>query len=103
MSLQQKLSEAYEKFTIDQEKQHHTSNAAYLIPSKLFKNSLDNQRDYGESIRKFDLILKVRISVLKIYTPVIRKQDLANLKIIQKLTIALVKIKSIAILNAIFT
>ena len=108
MSLQQKLSEAYEKFTIDQEKQHHISNAADLIPSKFFKKSLDNQRDYDESIRKFALTFKVRINVLfpqflKIYTPVIRKQDLANLKIIQKLTIALVKIKSIAILNAIFT
>ena len=78
------------------------------VPSKLFKNSLENQRDYDESIRKFALTFKVRINVLfpqflKIYTPVIRKQDLANLKIIQKLTIALVKIKSIAILNAIFT
>ena len=98
MSLQQKLSEAYEKFTIDQEKQHHISNAADLIPSKFFKKSLDNQRDYDESIRKFALTFKVRIRVLfpqflKIYTPVIRKQDLANLKIIQKLTIALVKIK----------
>ena len=40
MSLQQKLSKAYEKFTIDQEKQHHIY-AADLIPSKLFKNSLD--------------------------------------------------------------
>ena len=28
ISLQQKLSEAYEKFTIDQEKQHHISNPA---------------------------------------------------------------------------
>ena len=64
MSLQPKLSEAYEKFTIDQEKQHHISNAADLIPSKLFKNSLDNQRDYGESIQKFALTFKVRINVV---------------------------------------
>ena len=40
MSLQQMLSEPYEKFTIDQEKQHHISNAADLIPSKLFKKAL---------------------------------------------------------------
>jgi len=55
--LQQKLSEAYEKFNIDQEKQNHISNADDLIPSKLLKKSLDNQRDYDESIRKFALTL----------------------------------------------
>jgi len=55
--LQQKLSEAYEKFNIDQEKQNHILNAADLIPSKLLKKSLDNQRDYDESIRKFALTL----------------------------------------------
>ena len=53
INLQQKLSEAYEKFNIDQEKQNHISNAADLIPSKLLKKSLDND----ESIRKFALTL----------------------------------------------
>ena len=57
INLQQKLSEAYKKFNIDQEKQNHISNAADLIPLKLLKKSLDNQRDYDESIRKFALTL----------------------------------------------
>ena len=55
--MQQNLSEAYEKFNIDQEKQNHISNAADLIPLKLLKKSLDNQSDYDESIRKFALTL----------------------------------------------
>ena len=55
--LKLRLTEAYDKFNIETEKQNVISNAAEAIPEKLFKKSLDNPKDYDESIRKFALTL----------------------------------------------